>query len=432
MTATPSSSARRSARLEPTALPRLLLALAVLLMGTVGIAQVAPPTAPASAAPIVSGTETEIGSAFEDKVPSPQAAHGVGTDGRSLTYFVTSGNGALPALFQAIDTLTGAVVFEQRIPAGIDAWGITVSGSTVVFTVNDSAAHLYTWAPGQQAVHDLGAPFGSDSVWSLTTAPDGTVFAGTYPTGRVLSVNARTGAVRALGTPNPGEAYVRALAADDRYVYAGSLGTGKLARIDRSTGAMSAITLPTALSGTNNTISDLALRGKYLVVTSSSATAMYLYDTTTGSFAKSTQIDGAGNALPASTTISGVNSAVSPVRRHVPGADEPGRGVHHLGGDRDPLRDRGSVLAGHGDRGRSHGDRADLQLGHVVRPWDGGPERDAVDLDDLDAGGAVQPDGDHHPVLRESRREPGAALPRRRIDHRRRDGELLRHGHARR
>ncbi|MEE1617847.1 hypothetical protein [Brachybacterium sp. J153] len=312
MTTTPySSAARRPAQGAP-ALPRLLLAL-VVLIGTVGIVQVTVPDSPASAAPIATGTETEIGSAFEDKVLSPQAAHGVGTDGRSLTYFVTSGNEALPALFQAIDTLSGDVVFEQRVPAGIDAWGLTVSGRTVVFTVNDGAARLYSWAPGQKAVRDLGTPFGDDSVWSLTTAPDGTVFAGTYPTGRVFSVDAGTGAVKALGTPNPGEAYVRALAADDRYVYAGSLGTGKLARVDRSTGAISAITLPTALSGTNNTISDLALRGKYLVVTSSSAAAMYLYDTTTGSFAKTVQVDGSGNALPASTTIAGVNSAVSPV-----------------------------------------------------------------------------------------------------------------------
>jgi hypothetical protein len=287
-------------------------AVLALLLGTFAVL-VLPLAPPAAAAPVPRGVETSLGTAFGDKVLSPQAAHGTGSDGRSLTYFVTSGNDARPALFQAIDTLSGDVVFQQRVSAGIDSWGITVSGKTAVFTVNDGAAHLYSWTPGNSSLRSLGAPFGSDSVWALTTAPDGTVYAGSYPTGRLWEIDAGTGRTRAIGTPNPGEAYLRALAADDRYVYAGSMGKGKLARVDRSTLAATPITLPAPASGTNNGLTELELRGKYLIAVSSSSSSMFLYDTTKGTFANTVEIDAAGNALPARSSISGVNTAVSPV-----------------------------------------------------------------------------------------------------------------------
>ncbi|WP_444592222.1 hypothetical protein [Brachybacterium sp. AOP42-B2-9] len=284
----------------------------MLVLGTFAITAVHSPS-PASAAPVPRGTETSLGPAFDEKVLSPQIAHGTGTDGRSLTYYVTSGNTAMGALFQAIDTLSGQVVFEQRVGEGVDAWAMAVSGDTVVFTVNDIAAHLYSWTPGDAEVTSLGAAFGEESVWSMTAAPDGTVYAGSYPTGRLWEVDVSTGDATAIAIPNAGESYLRALTADDEYVYAGSLGTGKLARVNRSTTAISAITLPTPKSGTNNTITDLALRGRYLMVISPSAPAMYVYDTKAGSFVKTVEINGSGDRLPASTAITGVNSAISPV-----------------------------------------------------------------------------------------------------------------------
>ena len=304
------TTARRSRYLLRSA-PMTLVALMLVLV-TFAVSAVRSP-APASAASVPLGTETSLGTAFDEKVLSPQVAHGTGADGRSLTYYVTSGNTAVGALFQAIDTLTGAVVFQQRVSEGVDAWAIAVSGRTVVFTVNDARAHLYSWTPGQSAITSLGAPFGDESVWSMTAAPDGTVYAGSFPSGRLWKVDHVAGRATAIAVPNPGEAYLRALTADDRYVYAGSLGSGKLARVDRATNAVSAISLPRAASGTNNTITDLALRGRYLMVVAPSAPAMYVYDTSTGSFATTVEVDGAGNRLPGSTAISRVNSAVSAV-----------------------------------------------------------------------------------------------------------------------
>lgn len=289
----------------------MLLSL-LLVLGTLGATAVHS-AAPASAAAAPLGTETALGPAFDEKVLSPQAAHGMGVNGRSLTYFVTSGNTVMGALFQAIDTLSGDVVFQQRVENGVDSWGIAVTGSTVVFAVNSSEAHLYSWTPGETEVRSLGSVFGDETVWSMTAAPDGTVYAGSYPSGRLWRVDTESGAATAIAIPNPGEAYVRALAADDRYVYAGSLGAGRLARVDRATNAIAPIALPQPPSGTNNTIADLAMRGHHLMVVSPSAPAMYVYDTSVGRFVRTVEIDGSGNRLPSSTAIAGVNSAISPL-----------------------------------------------------------------------------------------------------------------------
>lgn len=289
-----------------------MLVSLMLMLSTLAVAAVSAPS-PAAAAPVALGTETSLGPAFDEKVLSPQAAHGTATNGRSLTYFVTSGNTAMGALFQAIDTLTGDVVFEQRVGHGVDAWAMAVSGSTVVFTVNDAQAHLYSWRPGQAALTSHGTAFGDETVWSMTAAPDGAVYAGSFPSGRLWQVDLASGSARAIAIPNPGESYVRALTADAEYVYAGSLGSGKLARVHRATNAITAIALPAPASGTNNIITDLAVRGRYLMVVAPSAPAMYVYDTSTGVFVKTVEIDGGGYRKPASVAITGVNSAISPV-----------------------------------------------------------------------------------------------------------------------
>ncbi|MET8299498.1 hypothetical protein ABZW02_36965, partial [Streptomyces sp. NPDC005180] len=79
-------------------------------------------------------------------------------------------------------------------------------------------------------------------VWCLTTAPDGTVYAGTYPRGEVWEYSPATGVLRNLGVARPGEQYVRAIAADDRFVYAGTLPLGHIVAYDRATGAKQSIT----------------------------------------------------------------------------------------------------------------------------------------------------------------------------------------------
>lgn len=305
------SAPRRRATRSRRSAPALLLSV-ILVLSTLGVAAVSAP-APAAAASVPLGTETSLGPAFTEKVLSPQVAHGIGRDGRPLTYFVTSGNTTMGALFQAIDTLSGDVVFEQRVSDGVDGWAIAVSGSTVVFTVNDSQAHLYSWRPGNASVTAHGTAFGDESVWSMTAAPDGAVYAGSFPSGRLWRVDLASGTARAIAIPNPGESYVRALVADAEYVYAGSLGTGRLARVHRTTNAITSIALPAPASGTNNLITDLALRGRYLMVVSPSAPAMYVYDTRTAAFVKTVEIDGGGYRKPAAIAITGVNSAISPV-----------------------------------------------------------------------------------------------------------------------
>lgn len=232
----------------------------------------------------VYGQESLIGPGFGEKVLSPEMAIGPDGKGGHLAYYVTSGNTALTAYFQAIDVKTGARVFGARVPAGVDSWGIAVEGTTVTFAANDgSTAYLYSWAPGRTALTNHGTPFGAgQSVWSLTGDGRGTIFVGTYPGGQLWQWSG--GAATLLGVPNPGEKYVRALAANATTVYAGSLGTGKLAAYDRASKLLKPIAIPAPTSGDNTMVADLELRGKWLTVYTKSSSDLRFYDTTTGTF----------------------------------------------------------------------------------------------------------------------------------------------------
>ena len=261
-----------------------VVALLVSLCLTVGLLGGSPLPAPAlTAGPSVFGTGSQVGAVAGGRVLSPVTGFGKDSSGRNLAYFVTSGNSQVTAHFQAIDVLTGDRVFSAQVPEGVDAWGLTVVGKTVTFAVNTAAgARLYSWTTGTSALKDHGSPFGRDTVWSMSAAPDGAIFVGTYPSGALWQWTGSS-AVK-LGVPNPGEIYARSIAADAKTVYVGSLGKGRLAAYDRSSKRFTSITLPSAKTGTNEQVMGLERRGKWLTVWTQTSNNMYFYDTTTGRF----------------------------------------------------------------------------------------------------------------------------------------------------
>ena len=120
------------------------------------------------------------------------------------------------------------------------AWAMTVSEGIVFFAVG-LAAYSFDPAAGElRALGNLGS--GSGTTWCMTTAPDGIVYAGTYPAGQVWEITPGTGALRNLGTAVPGQQYVRAIAADEQFVYAGTQPVGHLIAYDRITGEKRDIT----------------------------------------------------------------------------------------------------------------------------------------------------------------------------------------------
>ncbi|MGP3935226.1 outer membrane protein assembly factor BamB family protein [Nonomuraea sp. KM88] len=157
-------------------------------------------------------------------------------------YVVT--RGPKPPVLAEIDLSTREVARSVTLPDGPadgepeGGWAVAVSGGKVyVGTYPVPDLYAFDIATGKvEHLHSFGGAGGF--VWSLAAAPDGTLYAGTSPDGRVWEYVPETGAVRRYDVPAQGEHNVRAVAADDRYVYAGLLEKQLLVRIDRESGAV--------------------------------------------------------------------------------------------------------------------------------------------------------------------------------------------------
>jgi streptogramin lyase len=141
-----------------------------------------------------------------------------------------------------IDTRTTAVIRTVPLPGAGGSWGGTVMPDGTAYLGADSK--LFRYRPGADHVDDLGSPaLGETATWRLTN--DGRhVFAGTFPSGKIYSVDHRTGAVRDYGQIWPGEQYVRSISAANGKIYAG-LGTiARIVEVDIESGARREIPLP--------------------------------------------------------------------------------------------------------------------------------------------------------------------------------------------
>jgi outer membrane protein assembly factor BamB len=161
-------------------------------------------------------------------------------DGRA---YVVS-RGPKPPVLAELDLATRKVIRSVTLPDAPaegepeGGWAIVVSGGKVyVGTYPVPDLYSFDIATGEVAhLHSFGKNGGF--VWSLAAAPDGTLYAGTSPDGRVWEYVPSTGAVRRFDVLVQGEHYVRAVAADAEYVYAGLLEKNRLMRVDRVSGAV--------------------------------------------------------------------------------------------------------------------------------------------------------------------------------------------------
>lgn len=132
--------------------------------------------------------------------------------------------GIRPTSVLRYDLITDRVVASAALPIGSGSWAATAAGGVV---------HLGTYAPAAIVRYDpatnqtrlLAELPEEDFVWDLATAPDGTLYAGSYPGGRVYAIDPTTGEVDDLGEAYPGQRYVRCVAIGaDGTVYAGAGG----------------------------------------------------------------------------------------------------------------------------------------------------------------------------------------------------------------
>ncbi|WP_344293908.1 hypothetical protein [Actinopolymorpha rutila] len=98
---------------------------------------------------------------------------------------------------------------------------------------------LYRYDPSTGSVTRIGRLGGASGyIWALTTAPDGTVYAATYPDGGIWEIKPSSGTVRRIARPVSGAQYARYIAADATNVYASVYSPGRLVSVNRTTGAV--------------------------------------------------------------------------------------------------------------------------------------------------------------------------------------------------
>lgn len=231
----------------------------------------------------VSGVEEDLGYPIAGRVLSQDQSQGVDAHGRPQAYWVTAGNDEIPAMFQVTDIRSGEVVFAERLPAGVYSWGNTFSAADGTVYFGMTSGHLYRWKPGDAAVTALGIPVAGEGIWRLAAAPDGIIYGGTYPGGKLISYDPASGAVTDHGQVLPGEGYGRSLLVTDQFVYFGTQPNARLARIDRATGAVTQIHLPEQYAG-HEVVYDMTLARDLLFIRVTPSDDLLVLDTTTGEF----------------------------------------------------------------------------------------------------------------------------------------------------
>jgi hypothetical protein len=147
-------------------------------------------------------------------------------------YVAPSGS---PAMFYALDALTGEVKYQQAMP-GLDVvWAMTMGSDGNVYFAGTNDGILYRYLPKEKRVENLGVNPSNKWVWDLDASSDGKIFGSTYPNSKAFVFDIASGTFQDLGTIYPGQDYVRGGGVTDKYYYAGIGSVGHLIRINRDT-----------------------------------------------------------------------------------------------------------------------------------------------------------------------------------------------------
>lgn len=169
-------------------------------------------------------------------------------DGRFVAYAAPMGENAQ----LNVSTATGGANtqlgrFTMPGASGVPMTHVAPDGRVYIATFYEG--HLFRWDPATQQMTDLGrAPGGATYLYGLSTAPDGTVYGGSYPTATVWSYRDGVGFTD-LGVRIPDAAvqYTRTVYDPDRHaLWIGTQPTAHLYRLDLATGALHEATLAAA------------------------------------------------------------------------------------------------------------------------------------------------------------------------------------------
>ncbi|MEV6968662.1 hypothetical protein AB0M47_26455 [Hamadaea sp. NPDC051192] len=214
------------------------------------------------------GTVTDLGPASE--VTSVNGAELI--DG---TVYTATG-GVSPTIVGAYSLDKQTVDRRYELPTGGGAWATAAVG-TDLYVGTYTPGDLYRIDTTSTTVTKVASVAPDSFIWALAASPDGKLYGGTYPSGRVVEYDPATGKLRDYGAAVAGEQYVRSIAVDATTIYAGVGSHAHLIAIDRVTGAKREI-LPAAYAD-RTFVATLALENGILAAGLSATGTMLLIDT---------------------------------------------------------------------------------------------------------------------------------------------------------
>ena len=147
---------------------------------------------------------------------------GPGKTGEMDIIYLSFGQYNAPLFLLAVNPDTGKMKqFNGPLSSEMGSWGYTVDHENRIYLGSYYHAHLLRFDPKTEKWDDLGQPGGKGEsfICRITTAPDGKIWGGTYPSAKLFSYDPNTGVVQNYGRMDPDQFYCYPTAGEDGLIY---------------------------------------------------------------------------------------------------------------------------------------------------------------------------------------------------------------------
>ena len=147
---------------------------------------------------------------------------GPGKTGRMDTLYLSFGQYQAPLFLLAVNPDTGEIrQFNGPLSSEMGSWGYTIDHENRIYLGSYYHARLLRFDPKTERWDDLGQPGGEkDSfICRITTAPDGKIWGGTFPSTTLFYYDPKTGESQNFGRMDPDQFYCYPTAGEDGLIY---------------------------------------------------------------------------------------------------------------------------------------------------------------------------------------------------------------------
>ena len=147
---------------------------------------------------------------------------GPGKTGKMDTIYLSLGQYKAPLFLLAVDPDTGKMKqFNCPLSSEMGSWGFTIDHQNRIYLGSYNNAHLLRFDPKTEEWEDLGRPGGETEsfICKITTAKDGKIWGGTFPSAKLFSYDPGTGVTQNYGRMDSNQFYCYPTAGDDGLIY---------------------------------------------------------------------------------------------------------------------------------------------------------------------------------------------------------------------